>query len=168
VAAKSPKYLAPLAGELADRVNLLGNDDERVASLVTSIRNHAISFGRDPDGILFGRLASIVLTDHPVDEGDRLDVVSERATLIGADPADLRHEHEWWVLGAVGTPDQVADELIRRTIDIGVNELVVCMDTIGTISYERTMQELRRFTAEVAPALRRAGSRIASTPEGLP
>ncbi len=156
VAAKSSKHLAPLAGELADRVNLLGNDDARVHGLVTSIRDHAHAFGRNPADMLFGRLASVVLTDRPVTSEDRLEAIDARARLIGTSPAELRHEHEWWVLGAVGTPEQVADELIRRTIDLGINELVICMDTIGTISYGRTMQQLRRFAADVAPAFRQA------------
>jgi hypothetical protein len=61
----------------------------------------------------------------------------------------------------------VADELIRRTIDLGINELVICMDTIGTISYERTMQQLRRFAVEVAPAFRQANVRDAPTRGGV-
>jgi hypothetical protein len=47
-----------------------------------------------------------------------------------------------------------AKALRKRTIDIGVSEIVICPDTIGQNSYERTMEGLRIFAKEVMPEMK--------------
>lgn len=154
VGLRSKKFSARVAAEFADRVNLLGADDSRIVELINAISNHCADFGRGISDIIIGRPASVLFTDHPVDAGEIEEIVEARAGLIGVDPDELKAEHKR-LLSYVGPPSGCAAALRSRTSDLGVKELVVCIDTIGRNSFERTMDGLRIFAREVLPELKR-------------
>ena len=69
-------------------------------------------------------------------------------------PTNSNGNHKGFVLSYVGPVSACAAALRKRTIDIGVTELVICPDTIGENSYERTMEGLRMFARQVMPQLK--------------
>lgn len=153
VALQNRKLLAPIAGQFADRVNLLGNNDDRLRQLLDAIATHAADHDRSLDDITSGRLVQVLFTEEPVDEGHRAEVIAGRATDLGLDPAELRLFYDA-LLSYVGPPEGCAEALRARTAELGVEEIVLCIDTIGMIDHEHTMAGARIFAAEVLPDLR--------------
>ena len=153
LAFKSKKFLTRLAAEFADRVNLLGTDDEKVLEALDTLKSHCEALGRNYDEIKKGRLSAVLFTENEVGPDELDTVLEERAALINYDPDELKREHKGFVLSYVGPVAACAAALRRRTVDIGVTELVLCPDTIGENSYERTMKGLRIFAREVMPEL---------------
>ena len=154
IAFKSKRYLTRLAAEFADRVNLLGTDDEKVVEAMNTLKAHCEDLGRNFDAIKKGRLSAILFTESEVGPGELDDVLEERAARINYDPNELKREHKGFVLSYVGPVSTCAEALRKRTVDIGVTELVICPDTIGENSYERTMEGLRIFARQVMPQLK--------------
>lgn len=151
IGAKGLRHMPRLAAEFADRVNLLGNDDARAEMIVEAVAEHGRRIERDTSGILFGRLATVVFAD----DGQAAESVYERlARDLGYPVEEIEEEHRNWVLSVIGTPSTCVDTIRRRTADIGIGEIVVCIDTFATIGYERTMQGLRTFASEVMPTLK--------------
>ena len=154
IAFKSKKYLTRLAAEFADRVNLLGTDDEKVVEAMDALKTHCEDLGRNYDEIKKGRLSAILFTESEIGSGELDHVLEERAAQINYDPDELKREHKGFVLSYVGPVSACAAALRKRTVDIGVTELVICPDTIGENSYERTMEGLRMFARQVMPQLK--------------
>ena len=154
LAFKSKKFLTRLAAEFADRVNLLGTDDEQVLGAMNALKGHCEYLGRNYDEIIKGRLSAILFTEKEVGPGELDNVLEERAAQINYNPDELKREHKGFVLSYVGPVNACAAALRKRTVDIGVTELVICPDTIGENSYERTMEGLRIFAREVMPQLK--------------
>jgi alkanesulfonate monooxygenase SsuD/methylene tetrahydromethanopterin reductase-like flavin-dependent oxidoreductase (luciferase family) len=148
----SPKFLPPLAAEFATRVNLLGADDEKVKRALRALAESCESLGRDPAELVAGRLASIVLTEEEVPPEARDEALAARARQIGVEPDRLISEHNR-VLSYVGPPGRCADDLRARTVDLGVDELVLCIDTIDMNGFEPFMKGLEIFAREVLPQL---------------
>ena len=154
IAFKSKKFLTRLAAEFADRVNLLGTDDEQVMEAMSALKAHCEDLGRNYDEIIKGRLSAILFTEKEVGPGELDNVLEEHAAQINYNPDELKREHKGFVLSYVGPVNACAAALRKRTVDIGVTELVICPDTIGENSYERTMEGLRIFAREVMPKLK--------------
>lgn len=154
IAFKSPKYTTGIAAEFADRVNILGADDSKVLEAIDALARHCRDLGRDIDEIQKGRIASLIFTEESVYPRDVPKVIRERAGTIGQDPDELIAEHEKYVISYVGTEADCAEALRRRTIDMGIREVVICIDTFGINSYERTMAGLRNFAEIALPQLR--------------
>ena len=154
IAFKSRKFLTRLAAEFADRVNLLGTDDEQVQEAMNALKAHCKALGRNYDEIKKGRLSAILFTEKEVGPDELDDVLEERAAQLNYDPDELKREHKGFVLSYVGPVAACAAALRKRTVDIGVTELVICPDTIGENSYERTMEGLRVFARQVMPQLK--------------
>lgn len=154
IAFKSKKFLTRLAAEFADRVNLLGNEDDKVVAALDALRQHCEDLNRNYDEIKKGRLSAILFTDKEVRPEDLDSVLEERAAQIDYDVDELKSEHKDFVLSYVGPVASCAKALRKRTIDIGVSEIVICPDTIGQNSYERTMEGLRIFAKEVMPEMK--------------
>ena len=154
LAFKSKKFLTRLAAEFADRVNLLGTDDEQVLGAMNALKGHCEDLERNYDEIIKGRLSAILFTEKEVGPGELDNVLEERAAQINYNPDELKREHKGFVLSYVGPVNACAAALRKRTVDIGVTELVICPDTIGENSYERTMEGLRIFAREVMPQLK--------------
>lgn len=155
VALKNKTHLPSVAAEFADRVNALGADDCEVAELIAVITQKCRERKRNASDITFSRPASVVFTDDAVPPDDVDRVLEERAALIGANPVEMTFEHRLWVLSYVGPPQGCAEAITKRTLDLGFNEIVICIDTIGANAYERTMCGLRTFAQQVMPALQR-------------
>jgi alkanesulfonate monooxygenase SsuD/methylene tetrahydromethanopterin reductase-like flavin-dependent oxidoreductase (luciferase family) len=150
---KGAHHMPRLAAEFADRVNLLGNDDRRAEQVISAVSDHGRRIGRDTSSIVFGRLATVVFAD---DDEPLLDVYARLARELGYPVEEIEEEHRDWVLSVVGSPARCVGTITRRTVDLGIEELVVCMDTFATIDYERTMHGLRAFAEQVLPRLREA------------
>jgi alkanesulfonate monooxygenase SsuD/methylene tetrahydromethanopterin reductase-like flavin-dependent oxidoreductase (luciferase family) len=156
IAFKSKRYLPAVAAEFADRVNLLGADDAEVKMVMDAVAEHCPEYDRDFNKIIFGGFASLIFMDDKVQEVDIPSTIRNRAIEIGADPEELLGEHEGYTISYVGPISGCAEALRKRTVDIGVREVVICIDTLSENSYERTMEGLREFTRRVMPELKRA------------
>jgi alkanesulfonate monooxygenase SsuD/methylene tetrahydromethanopterin reductase-like flavin-dependent oxidoreductase (luciferase family) len=154
IAFKSKKHLPKIAAEFADRVNLMGAADSGILAAMSALREHCMEQGRDFNQIKLGRLASLVFTGEAVAPEDVHRALRERAALIHRDVDELIEEHEKYVISYVGPVAGCADSVRRRTADLGISEVVVCIDTFGTNSYERTMAGLRSFADIAIPQLR--------------
>ena len=154
IAFKSRKFLTRLAAEFADRVNLLGTDDEKVVEALNTLKTHCENLGRNYDEIKKGRLSAILFTESEVGPDELDNVLEERAARINYDPDELKREHKGFVLSYVGPVSTCAAALRKQTVDIGITELVICPDTVGENSYERTMEGLRIFARQVMPQLK--------------
>jgi hypothetical protein len=119
-----------------------------------ALERECLKQGRDYDRIIKGRLASIIFTEDVVHPGDRHQVIREKALEIGADTDELIAEHEVYVFSYVGPVSGCAEALLERNVDLGIQEIVMCIDTFNINSYERTMEGLRAFAREVIPDLR--------------
>ena len=150
----SPKFLTRLAAEFADRINLFG-DAARSRAALDALKAHCEDLGRSYDAIVKSCLSVMLFTDHEVPPEERSQVITERARLIGRDPEEMLGECER-MLTYVGPPKQCAESVLAYMQDLGLTELVICPDTIGELSHERTMAGLRTFAAEVMPALKAA------------
>ncbi|HIF92922.1 MAG: LLM class flavin-dependent oxidoreductase [Myxococcales bacterium] len=147
------RAMIKVAGRHADRVNCLTADQDRVKIICEDIKKEALTNGRDPSAILFSRLATILFTDEVVTDTNRRGIIEARARKIGKDPEILRQEIEDHLVSYVGHPDRCAEWVRRSTSDIGINEIVICIDTVDTSSYEHTMAGLRTFARNVLPSL---------------
>ena len=104
----------------------------------------------DGSAIVTSRLATIVLTEDSVDTPEaRQAAVEARASEIGMDPATLVREVDEWIYSYVGPVAQLAGWVNESTTDVGIDELVISMDTIDTVDYATTMNGLRTFAAAV-------------------
>jgi alkanesulfonate monooxygenase SsuD/methylene tetrahydromethanopterin reductase-like flavin-dependent oxidoreductase (luciferase family) len=155
IAFKSKKFLTRLSAEMADRVNLIGADDVTAREALDALRGHCNDVGRDYDSIRKGRLCAVLLTEQNIPEVSVEQVLIAKARELGRDPRDLLDEHNEYVLSYVGPAAGCAEALAKRTLEMGINEVVMCPDTIAESSYANTMRGLRRFAEEVMPALKR-------------
>jgi len=153
IAFRSPNFVPPIAARFADRVNLPGADDDGIVRAMDALEKHCLEQGRDYGRIIKGRLASIIFTESEVGPKDRLDVIRERAVEIGVDADELVEEHDKYVISYVGPASGCAEALVKQTVDLGVNEVVFCIDTFTFSNYERTMAGLRSFAKDVMPRL---------------
>ncbi|NIB38414.1 LLM class flavin-dependent oxidoreductase [Pseudomaricurvus alkylphenolicus] len=154
IAFKSKKFLTRLSAEFADRVNLIGGDDSIAQGALDALKSHCEDLGRDYNQIKKGRLCAIMFTDEEVGP-DQLDrVLEERARQIGKKTEDMLDEHKDLVLSYVGPASGCVEALKKRTLDMGIDEIVMCPDTISENSYENTMKGLRFFAKEVMPGLK--------------
>lgn len=154
IAFKSRKFLTRLAAEFADRVNLLGTDDANVLKALDTLKQHCADLGRDYERIRKGRPCCIIFTEKEVAPDELDDVLKERALQINRAPEDIISEHKNFILSYVGPPHGCVEALRKRTVSLGIDELVICTDTISENSYENTMQGLRILAAEVMPGLK--------------
>jgi len=137
-----------LAAQHADRVNVLSAQTRRITEVVDAVRTKVDAHGRAGDDIIMSRLATVILTDAAVDSADdRTAAVEARAAEIGMDPTTLLHEVNEWIHSYVGPVDGVADWVRQSTDDVGLDELVISIDTIDTVDYGHTMAGLRSFAA---------------------
>ena len=155
IAFKSKKFLTRLSAEFADRVNLIGADDKTAMEALDTLKEHCKDMGRDYDQIRKGRLCSITFTEEEVGPDELNNVLEQRAIQLDINPEDIISEHRDHVLSYVGPPGGCVEALRKRTADMGIDELVMCSDTISENSYENTMEGLRFFAREVMPELKK-------------
>ncbi len=155
IAFKSKKFLTRLSAEFADRVNLIGADDKTAMEALDTLKEHCKDIDRDYAKIRKGRLCSIIFTEEEVGPNELDKVLEERAIQLDINPEDIISEHREIVLSYVGPPSGCVEALRKRTVDMGIDELVMCPDTIGENSYENTMEGLRFFAREVMPELKK-------------
>jgi len=153
IAFRNPKFLPKIAARFANRVNLMGGDDSGIEKAKQALQKQCEVQGRDYESIKKGRLASILFVEDEVEPQDRRQVIRQRAIEIGIDADELIEEHERYVVSYIGPPSECAEALLKRTVALGINELVLCIDTFGVNSYDRTMAGLRRFAEHVMPSL---------------
>ena len=149
LAAERPKMLS-LAARYADRVNVLSRDDDRTAEIARRVRRAADAAGRRGDSLVVSRMCTVLLTDDPVGTGvQRRAAIERRARGIGMDPEVLVHELDHWIhsfVGPVGGLRRWAHDSIEA---LGLDEMIICIDTIDTVDYEHTMAGLRLFSSAV-------------------
>jgi alkanesulfonate monooxygenase SsuD/methylene tetrahydromethanopterin reductase-like flavin-dependent oxidoreductase (luciferase family) len=145
--------MAPIAAEFADRTNLLGNDDDALQRLAEAVRTQADACGRSGDSVVMGRLFQVLFTDDIVAPGDREAVLTKRAAEIGVEAEELLAYHHH-VPSYIGPPDGAAQAILDRTVQLGMSEVVLNIDTVGMLDYQRTMDGVRLFAADVLGALR--------------
>jgi alkanesulfonate monooxygenase SsuD/methylene tetrahydromethanopterin reductase-like flavin-dependent oxidoreductase (luciferase family) len=153
VALKNARLLAPVAGRFADRTNLLGNDDDAVRRLADAIRSEAQKAGRNGDDIVMGRLFQVLFTETKVDPDDVEGVLTRRAAEIGVEAEELIEYHAH-VASYVGPPQGAAQAILERTRDLGIDEVVLDIDTVGMLDHDRTIEGLDILAEHVLPELR--------------
>jgi len=147
------KKMTALAAEYASRVNLFGLEDDHIRAMVARLSRACEAIGRDPEAITVSRLINLVFTDDPVSEVDRLPLLREIAAEIGDDPDEFLTDNVDHIPYFIGPPRDCPEFLQRRALDLGLREVVLCIDTIGRNSFERTMNGLRTFAEQVMPRL---------------
>jgi alkanesulfonate monooxygenase SsuD/methylene tetrahydromethanopterin reductase-like flavin-dependent oxidoreductase (luciferase family) len=153
IALKNARLLAPVAGRFADRANLLGNDDDAVRRLADAIRSEAQKAGRNGDDIVMGRLFQVLFTETKVDPDDVEGVLTRRAAEIGVEAEELIEYHAR-VASYVGPPAGAAQAILERTRDLGIDEVVLDIDTVGILDHRRTIEGLDILAEHVLPELR--------------
>lgn len=149
LAAEKPKMLS-LAARHADRVNVLSRDNDRTAEIARSVRRAADDAGRRGDSLVISRMCTILLTDDPVGtDAERSAAIERRALDIGMDPEVLSHELDNWIHSYVGPADGLRQWVLDSIDELGLDEMIICIDTIDTVDYEHTMAGLRRFSSAV-------------------
>ncbi|MCV7408208.1 LLM class F420-dependent oxidoreductase [Mycobacterium florentinum] len=96
-----------LAARYADHLNLITDIDDLPRKLDV-LRQRCAEIDRDPDTLETSTLLTVVVSDAPVDIGG---------------PRGGR--------AVVGTPDQIADQIKRRVLDVGVDGVIVNLPTHG-------------------------------------
>ena len=96
-----------LAARYADHLNLITDIDQLPAKLEV-LRQRCAEIDRDPATLETSTLLTVVLDDAPRDNGE---------TRGGR--------------AVVGSPDQVADEIKRRVLDVGLDGVIVNLPTHG-------------------------------------
>ena len=138
--------MVELAARYADRVNILSANNERIRRVVATVRSGAERHGRDPERIVMSRLATVILTDHPVDSPEaRREAIEQRAIEIGMHPPTLVHEVDHWIHSYVGPVSGVARWAHESTKGLGLGEIIISIDTIDTVDYAHTITGLRAF-----------------------
>ena len=149
LAAERPKMLS-LAARYADRVNVLARGNDRAAEITRGVRRAADAVGRCGDSLVISRMCTVLLTDEAVDtDTERRAAIERRAREIGMDPGVLHHELDNWIhsyVGPVGGLRRWARDSIEQ---LGLDEMIICIDTIDTVDYEHTMAGLRLFSSAV-------------------
>ena len=149
IAAQGPAMVR-LAARHADRVNLLSADNAGAVEIAEAIRLGADEHGRIGSDIVMSRLCTVLLTDHPVGGDDeRHAAIDSRASEIGMDPAVLRHEIDHWLHSYVGPVDGLRQWMHDSTESLGLDEMVICIDTVDTVDFHHTMTGLRLVAAAV-------------------
>lgn len=149
LAAQRPKMVA-LAARYADRVNVLSRGDTRTAEIARNIRHAADALGRRGDDLVISRMCTVLLTDDPVGTVDeRYAAIDRRARRIGMDPSVLRYELDHWIHSYVGPLEGLHQWTHDSTDALGLDEMIICIDTIDTVDYEHTMAGLRLFASAV-------------------
>jgi F420-dependent oxidoreductase-like protein len=98
-----------LAARYADHLNLIANIDELPGKLDV-LRQRCAEIDRDPATLKTSTLLTVVLSDYDA-------------------PSDIGEARGGRAV--VGTPDQVAEEIKRRVLDVGVDGVVVNLPTHG-------------------------------------
>ena len=149
LAAQRPKMVS-LASRYADRVNVLSRGNDQTAEIARDVRRAADEAGRHGDSLVISRMCTIVLTDDPVvTEAERRAAIVRRSREIGMDPEVLQHELDQWVHSYVGPPEGLR-RWVHESVDaIGLDEMIMCIDTIDTVDYQHTMTGLRLFSEAV-------------------
>jgi alkanesulfonate monooxygenase SsuD/methylene tetrahydromethanopterin reductase-like flavin-dependent oxidoreductase (luciferase family) len=147
------KKMARLAAEYASRVNLFGLENEKIRTAVERLDEACAGAGRDPASIKVSRLINLVFTEKAVPEADREPVLREVAAEIGDDPAEFLADNVDHIPYFIGPPQDCPDFLSERVLALGLREVVLCIDSIGRNTYERTMAGLRTFATDVMPRL---------------
>ncbi len=149
LAAERPKMVA-LAARYADRVNVLSRGNSRAAEIAGHIRRAADALGRRGGDLVISRMCTILLTNDPVSTVDeRYAAIDRRAHEIGMDPSVLRHELDRWIHSYVGPPEGLRQWAHDSTDALGLDEMIICIDTIDTVDYQHTMAGLRLFSSVV-------------------
>jgi alkanesulfonate monooxygenase SsuD/methylene tetrahydromethanopterin reductase-like flavin-dependent oxidoreductase (luciferase family) len=151
---KAPKLVAPIVAEFATRANVFAGDDAALANILDVVRAECTRIGRRFEDIVFSRCASLIFTDGPV--GDRDKVIEERARTIGMNPEFLAGEHAA-LLSYVGPVAGCADHIHAKTAAMGIEEVIVLIDTIDKNSWANVMAGLRVFARDVLPDLQSRG-----------
>ncbi len=139
-----------LASRYADRVNVLSTQTRQVSEVIREVRLRADAYGRNGDEIIISRLATVIIADEPVGSDDeRTNAVVARANEIGMDSPTLLREVNEWIHSYVGPIDGLVEWVCTSTDDVGIDELVICIDTIDTVDYTHTMRGLRLFASAV-------------------
>ena len=128
----------PLVARHADVWNCptyaLGEIEPKLAAM----RSACERIGRDPDSLVYGQQAVVVLVEHEEDLASQLEI------------ARRRYHGEAWGLeegGFIGTPDQVIDQ-IRKKVDLGFSQFSLFFHDRGE------HETLERFARDVIPAFR--------------
>ena len=149
LAAEKPKMVA-LAARFADRVNVLARGNTRTAEIARTTRRAADALGRRGDDLVISRMCTVLLTDDPIGTVDeRYAAIDRRANQIGMEPSVLRHELDHWIHSYVGPLDGLRQWAHDSTDALGIDEMIICIDTIDTVDYQHTMAGLRLFSSAV-------------------
>ena len=76
------------------------------------------------------------------------------AKILDLEPEEFKGEHNQAVVSYVGPVEGCAESLKKRTVDLGINEIVILIETIDKNTYKRTMDGLRTFARHVMPTLK--------------
>ncbi len=148
---KSTKYMPALVAKYAKRANMFAGDAKTAVGIRDAVFTECEKVGRDPLDVVISRCASIIL--HEDGSLDRDAILEQRADILGLPAETLKMEHDN-VLSYVGPAKDCADFLRSETVDLGIDEIVVLIDTIDKNNHERTVGGMTVFADAVIPSLK--------------
>jgi alkanesulfonate monooxygenase SsuD/methylene tetrahydromethanopterin reductase-like flavin-dependent oxidoreductase (luciferase family) len=128
----------PLVARHADVWNCPTYSLSQLEHKVHAMRRACEEIDRDPESLVYGQQAVVVLVDRPADLPDELEI------------ARRRFGGEAWGLeagGLIGTPAQIIDQ-IRGRIELGITQFALFFHDRGE------PESLERFAREILPAFR--------------
>jgi alkanesulfonate monooxygenase SsuD/methylene tetrahydromethanopterin reductase-like flavin-dependent oxidoreductase (luciferase family) len=151
-----------LAAEYADGVVVQWGNDEVAASVVRNLNEACEAIGRDASEITKARLVFVLITDGRMDDDAAYVEIAKASGVSKPDPTVMRVGFEEWSPVLVGTPDEIVEPLLERTVGLGYNHIVVNaafglgsgLDTGGLEGYEGLLHAgMSLFANEVIPKL---------------
>jgi alkanesulfonate monooxygenase SsuD/methylene tetrahydromethanopterin reductase-like flavin-dependent oxidoreductase (luciferase family) len=153
------RVMPKVAARLAQGVVIEWGDDAVAAQVVPTLYDACDELGRDAATITRARHLGCIVTADPMTPES---AYARYAELAGVpDAHGFRSMWETWLGGFVGTPDQIASELRRRTIDLGFDHVMLTVvglgfdrddESHGLAGLERS--GIRAVAGHVVPAMR--------------
>jgi alkanesulfonate monooxygenase SsuD/methylene tetrahydromethanopterin reductase-like flavin-dependent oxidoreductase (luciferase family) len=124
------RAMARVAAEHADGVVVQWGDDDVAGSVVAKLKEACEAIGRDVSEITKARLVFVLLTDGRMDSDA---AHAEIARVSGvSNPDVMRAVFEEWSPDLVGTPHEIVEPLLERTLGLGFDHVVVNAFGLGS------------------------------------
>jgi alkanesulfonate monooxygenase SsuD/methylene tetrahydromethanopterin reductase-like flavin-dependent oxidoreductase (luciferase family) len=138
VACNTSRRAVPhIAAELGDGLVVMWGHDPTVAEVVKSFRQRWNQLGRDPEAMVAARTAFVMFCD------DDCNWRREFTVLTGIPLAWERYASDAKVPPGsdsagfmVGPPDRIAEEISRRTVEMGFNHIIFSPMSFGSVAQD--------------------------------
>lgn len=152
------RVMPKVAARLAQGVVIEWGDDSVASHVVPTLIDHCTVLGRDVATITRARHLGCMVTAAPMSPDKAYETFATQAGL--RDPHGFRSMWETWLGGFVGTPDQIAHDLLNRTVRLGFDHAMLTVVGLGFDDEERLglagmeRSGVRAIAEHVVPHLR--------------